>query len=146
MTYSVNGMNSKLYINNIELNHNKLSTKNVKPAFLNKLKKRTKLIVKDYQDINDFLMKNKNEAMSEEVGYLLFEFFKGNKIANNEYLAFLSKMGKTYKEYFLSELIQIMCIDLGCDGYTYKKLINDFIMFKGSAAAQDSFKRCIDNQ
>ena len=145
-SHCFNGMDNYLYINNVGLNHNKLSTKNGKLVFKNKLKKKTKLIEKDYQDISNFLIKNKNESMSEEVGYLLFEFFKENEVANKEYLTFLSKKDRTYKEHVLSELIQMMCVDLEDDGYTYKKLINDFSMFKGSIAAQQSFIKCVDNQ
>lgn len=148
-SYYINGSNNNLDSTNnetIELNSSKSSTKVNIPVFLNKLKKKTILIDKDYQDISVFLLKNKNESMSEEVGYLLFNFFKGNKVANNEYLSFLKKKDKAFKEHILSDLIQIMCIDLEDEKYTYKKLINDFGIFRGSVAAQRSFKQCIDNQ
>ena len=116
---------------------------NIRLLLLNKLKRKIELTDKNYQSISRFLLKNKNEAMSEEIGYLLFKVLKRDSKTNNNYLSFLTKKGNKYKELILSNLIQIMCIDLGESEYTYRKLINDFVIFKGSMSAEKTFNSCV---
>lgn len=100
----------------------------------------------DYIIINGYLLNNKDESSSEGVGYTLFEYLKGNKLANDGYVAILNKKDSAYKEKILEKLIQIMCIDLGDEKYTYEKLISDFSLFKESNAAQKALKTCMDNK
>ena len=100
----------------------------------------------DYNIINGFLSGNKDESTSEGVGYTLFEYLKGNKPANEGYDSFLNKKGSAYKEKILEKLIQIMCVDLGDEKYTYEKLTSDFSLFKESNAAQKALKTGMDNK
>ena len=89
----------------------------------------------------------KYEAESEEIGYLLFEYFRGNKTNNEAFSSFLAqKYDNNKKEAILYRLVQSMCLDIDEANYTYKKLIQDFDFFNGSISAKKAFDECLSNQ
>lgn len=100
----------------------------------------------DYDMIGKFLTQNKDESLSEGVGYSLFEYLNGNASANEGYASYLNKKENAHKEKILEKLIRIMCIDLGEDNYTQDKLIHDFPLFKESKAAEAALKTCMANR
>ena len=118
-----------------------------KDIFMVEDKMKSKAILNDvdYGIIGKFLTQNKDESISEGVGMSLYEYLKGNSLANEGYVTFLNKKDNAYKEKVLEKLIAIMCIDLGEDKYTYDKLISDFSVVKGSNAAQKALNTCIAN-
>ena len=113
---------------------------------LSRMNNQKELIDADYNTIIDFLLTNNNESNSEEVGYAIFEYLKKNKYGNVGFALQLNKKEKSLKDTLLSRLVQIMCIDLGEEDYTYEVFINDFELFKNSASAKKAFKDCMRNQ
>jgi hypothetical protein len=113
---------------------------------MQKMEKKTKLNDADYEVIDEFLLHNNDESLSEGAGSSLYEYLKNNKANNEAYLSFLNKKSSANKEKILGSLVQIMCIDLGEDNYTQEKLIKDFSMFKGSESAKKALSDCMGNQ
>jgi hypothetical protein len=128
-------------------NSTKKSFPESKDIFMVEKKMKNKAILNevDYGIIGKFLTQNKDESISEGVGMSLYEYLQGNESANEGYVSFLNKKDNVYKEKVLGKLIDIMCIDLGEDKYTYDKLTSDFSVFKGSNAAQKALNTCIAN-
>lgn len=83
--------------------------------------------------------------MSEGVGHSLFEYLKGNEVRNSDLSVYLNKQGAGYADRFLVALIEIMCVDLGDEGYTYESLIQEFIIFKKNEVVSKAFKTCKEN-
>jgi len=110
-----------------------------------KMKNKAALNDVDYGIIGKFLTQNKDESISEGIGSSLYDYFQRNASANDGYVAFLNKKDNAYREKVLGKFIDMMCIDLGEDKYTYDKLLSDFPLFKGSNAAEKALKTCIAN-
>jgi hypothetical protein len=109
-----------------------------------KMQKQEKLTSPDYDCICGFLFNNSDESKSEEIGYQLFEYLKNNQLNNTAFLSYLN--GKDTKEKVIKSLIQIMCIDIGEEKYTYDTFIKDFEMFSNSISAKNAFNECMRNQ
>ena len=99
----------------------------------------------DYNIIDSYLLYNHDEDGSEGIGYSMYNYFKGNKPANEGYFNFLNTKGSAFREKILPELIGLMCIDIADDKYTYEKLVSDFSLFKESKAAEKALNTCIVN-
>lgn len=111
-----------------------------------KLQKQEELTEVDYNCICNFLFNNRDESMSEEIGYQLFEYLKGNKLNNNNLLIYLDKKDSALKEKVLKSLIEVMCIDIGEENYSYEIFIKDFAVFTDSVSAKIAFYECMSNQ
>ena len=111
-----------------------------------KMQKNNKLTTLDYDCICDFLSNNSDESKSEEPGYILFEYLKNKPLNNSAFLSYLSKKGTSQKEKLLTALIQIMCIDIGEENYSYGAFVKDFDMFSNSTSAKKAFNECMSNQ
>lgn len=131
---------------NIIQNEAELSGKFDISDVVSRMRGKKELSEGDYITLDDFLLKNTDEAKSEEVGYVLFEHLRKNKSKNNSFLQHLSKKEKVFRDTILKELIQIMCIDLGEENYLYENFVNDFELFKNSISAKKAFKACMENQ
>ena len=99
----------------------------------------------DYNIIDNYLLYDHDEDGSEGIGLNMFNYFKGNKTANESYLSFLNSKGTAFREKVLPKLIGIMCIDIADNKYTYKGLVKDFSLFKESKAAEKALKTCMAN-
>jgi hypothetical protein len=99
----------------------------------------------DYNIIDRYLLYNHDEDGSEGIGYSMYNYLKGNKPANEGYFYFLNNKGIAFKEKIFPKLINLMCIDIADDKYTYEKLVSDFSLFKESNAAEKALKTCIVN-
>lgn len=110
------------------------------------MQKNNKLTTADYDCICDFLLNNNDESKSEELGYILFEYLKNKPLNNRAFLSYLSRKENSQKEKFLTALIQIMCIDIGEENYSYDTFIKDFDMFSNSSSAKKAFNDCMSNQ
>jgi len=110
------------------------------------MQKNNKLTKYDYDCICDFLSNNSDESKSEELGYILFEYLKNKPLNNSAFLSYLSKKGTSQKEKFLTALIQIMCIDIGEENYSYGTFVKDFDIFNNSSSAKKAFNECMGNQ
>jgi hypothetical protein len=117
-----------------------------KYVFKDKLRDKVSLDSSAYEELVSFLNTNNDESQSEEVGYLLYQFFKGNEEYNQSFERFLSKKQNSMRDSILSALIQIMCLDLGEDNYTYQRLIKDFPVFKNSEVVKSEFENCVDSE
>ena len=111
-----------------------------------KVQKHKELTKSDYDSICDFLSNNNDESKSEEMGYVLFEYLKNKPLNNRAFLSYLSRKENSQKEKFLTALIQIMCIDIGEENYSYDIFIKDFDMFSNSSSAKKAFNECMSNQ
>lgn len=111
-----------------------------------KMQKYKELTKSDYDCICDFLLNNNDESKSEEMGYILFEYLKNKPLNNRTFLSYLSRKENSQKEKFLTALIQIMCIDIGEENYSYDTFIKDFNMFSNSSSAKKAFNECMSNQ
>lgn len=111
-----------------------------------KMQTNSKLTTTDYDCICDFLLNNNDEAKSEELGYILFEYLKNKPLNNRDFLSYLSKKETSQKDMFLISLIQIMCIDIGEENYSYDTFIKDFYMFSNSSSTKKAFNDCMSNQ
>ena len=111
-----------------------------------KMQKYKELTKSDYDCICDFLLNNNDESKSEEIGYILFEYLKNKPLNNRAFLSYLSRKENSQKEKFLTALIQIMCIDIGEENYSYDTFIKDFNMFSNSSSAKKAFNECMSNQ
>ena len=111
-----------------------------------KMQKYKELTKSDYDCICDFLLNNNDESKSEEMGYILFEYLKNKPLNNRAFLSYLSRKENSQKEKFLTVLIQIMCIDIGEENYSYDTFIKDFDMFSNSSSAKKAFNECMSNQ
>jgi hypothetical protein len=111
-----------------------------------KMEKQEKSTTSDYDCICDFLLNNNDESKSEELGYILFEYLKNKPLNNSAFLSYLSKKETYQKEKFLTALIQIMCIDIGEENYSYGAFVKDFDMFSNSTSAKKAFNECMSNQ
>lgn len=99
----------------------------------------------DYNIIDNYLLYNHDEDGSEGIGYSMFNYFKGNKPANEGYLFFLNDKGAAFREKVLPKLIGLMCIDVADNKYTYKGLVRNFSLFKESKAAEKALDTCMAN-
>ena len=99
----------------------------------------------DYNIIDRYLLYNHDEDGSEGIGESMYNYFKGNKPANESYFNFLTNKGSAFKEKILPKLILQMSIDIGDDKYTYEELVRDFSLFKESKAAEKALKTCMAN-
>ena len=111
----------------------------------NKMDNHATLDKADYTIIDNYLLFNHDEDGSEGIGYTMFNYFKGNKPANEGYLNFLNNKGAAFKEKVRPKLILLMSIDLIDDKYTYETLVSDFSLFKESSAAEKAIKTLIAN-
>jgi hypothetical protein len=111
-----------------------------------KMKKQAKLTETDYATICDFMFNNVDESLSEEIGYRLFEYLKSNQLNNDAFILYLNEKEISYKENIKSSLVEIMCIDIGEENYSYDTFIKDFDMFKNSISAKRAFDECMDKQ
>lgn len=114
-------------------------------VLIEKVKVKNELVDSDYELIGNFLNTNVDESKSEEFGYQLYEYFKGNQSHNLSLVNYLKNKDDNFKNDFLSKLIQLMCIDIGDDNYSYDKLIKDFIVFKDNAHVKKTFEECTGN-
>lgn len=80
------------------------------------------------------------------MGYILFEYLKNKPLNNRAFLSYLSSKDDSQKEKFLILLIQIMCIDIGEENYSYDTFVKDFDMFSNSSSAKKAFNECMSNQ
>lgn len=111
-----------------------------------KMEKQEKLTETDYACICDFLFNNNDESKSEEIGYRLFEYLKGNQSNNSAFVLYLNSKDVSFQSKVQNALVQIMCIDIGEENYTYETFIKDFAMFKNSVSAKNAFNECMSNQ
>ena len=109
-----------------------------------KMQRQEKLKNSDYDCICDFLFNNTDESASEEIGYQLFKFLKGNSLNNSAFLSYLN--GKETKKKVLKALIGQMCIDIGEEYSSYKAFIKDFTMFDNSISLKNAFDECLRNK
>lgn len=114
-------------------------------AILKKMGKDIDVSEADYVYISNFLLKNVDESFSEEIGFTLFEYLKGNGNRNKIFASVFKTKDITYKNKVLKALIQVMCIDLGEEKYTYVKLLKDFSIFEGSSSVKTAFDTCLSN-
>jgi len=114
--------------------------------FKEKLRNKVSLDSIDYEGLVSFLNSNNDESQSEEVGYLLYQFLNGNEQYNRSFKNFLSTKKASIRDSILVSLIQILCLDLGEDNYTYQRLIKDFPIFRGNDVSKSEFKNCMDSE
>lgn len=131
-----------LNMNNIELTQPIDSNLS---SVVDKMKRKTKLFESDYYIISEFLLKNRNASLSEEVGNVLFLYLKGSKSRNSDFFSFLKKKDISFRDQILVSLVEIMCIDLVDEHYTYEHVIYDFVILKNNAKVRNSFKLCMIN-
>ena len=108
---------------------------------LNKMRKKGSLNESDFALVGIFLITNNDESLSEEAGYTFYNFFKKNEQENLKFKTYLNKT--KIKLEILNALVEIMCLDLGEDSYTGKKLETDFLMFKNEKETLKLFESCI---
>lgn len=111
-----------------------------------KMSKQEKLKEADYDCICNFLLKEESVEGGEGIGYRLFEYLKNKPLNNRAFVSYLSRKEDSQKEKFLTALIQIMCIDIGEENYSYDTFIKDFNMFSNSSSAKKAFNECMSNQ
>ena len=120
----------------------------VNPVFIEvteKMQEQKKLTKTDYAFICDFLLNNTDEGIVEGMGGSLFKCLRGNPLSNSDFLSYLDKKRKLYKEKVLYRLVSIMFIDIKLEEYSYDAFIKDFDMFKNSASTKKAFDRCMEN-
>ena len=110
-----------------------------------KMEKMEKLTDPDYDYICDFLLNNRDESLTEGMGYYLFKYLKNNQINNSAFESYLNGKEVPYRKKINRALVQVMCIDIGEGNYTYRTFIKDFSMFKNSVAAKNAFYECLKN-
>jgi hypothetical protein len=111
-----------------------------------KMQKQKKLTNPDFDCICDFLFNNNDESKSEEIVYQLFDYLKGKPLNNSDFISYLNEKGSPLKEKALTALIQIMCIDIGEENYSYDNFIKDFYLFNNNAFAKKAFNECMGDQ
>lgn len=115
-------------------------------SILRKMKKQENLEVEECKFFLDFLHKNNDEARSEEIGYVLYNYLKGKPSNNKHFDDYLSKKETSFKEEVYINMVLVMCIDLGEGKYSYESFIKDFRIFKNSDSAKKAFEECMNNQ
>lgn len=136
-------INQKSEIVDISFSKNEDNTK-VNLLF-EKISNKKSLNIEEYSSLSTYIFKNKDESISENIGYLLFQYFQNNNKLSKEFVSFLKTKTDDYKEMLLSVMIQLMCIDLSEENYTYEKLITDFRFFDKEVIAKKIFDECINN-
>lgn len=139
------------FINNVKSND---KTKNINndsddsaiDNLLKKIKGRESLNSEEYAIISKYALENNDEAASEEIGYLLFQYFRNDKKKNDEFILFLGKEPKAYQIELLNKLVELMCIDFGEEKYTYERLVIDFQFFDKQVTTKAVFNACMENQ
>lgn len=63
---------------------------------------------------------------------------------SKEFVTFLKTKTDDDKERLLSAMIQLMCIDLSEENYTYEKLITDFKFYDQEVEIKKVFDECIN--
>jgi hypothetical protein len=115
-----------------------------------KMEKQEKLTETDYSCICDFLFdifdKGKNIEGGEGIGYCIFEYFKNNPSNNISFMLYLNNKDTSFQDKIQKWLVQIMCIDISEENYTYDTFVKDFDMFQNSVSAKNAFNDCIENQ
>jgi len=110
-----------------------------------KMGKMEKLTDPDYDYICDFLLNNRDESLTEGMGYYLFKYLKNNQINNSAFESYLNGKEVPYRKKINRALVQVMCIDIGEGNYTYSTFIKDFSMLKNSVSAKNAFYECLKN-
>jgi len=90
----------------------------------------------------DFILNGTDEAYSESLGYMLFQYYVGNTMRNKATLDFLSQKPNDYKEMVLAGLVANMGIDISDEDYVYDQFLLDFPMFNNSVASKRAFDVC----
>jgi hypothetical protein len=111
-----------------------------------RMEKKVQIDTMDFKNICDFLFNENDEAESEEVGYVLFEYLKDRKKINKLFLSYLNGKTDAYKNKVMEGMVQIMCIDIGEENYDYERFINEFSLFDGNLDAKKAFEECMNNQ
>lgn len=143
--------NSKKEIDHLELRKESISEStelnilDIESIF-NKLENKEDLSEDEYSFLINFTLNNKDESLSEGLGYLLFEYLRGEERRNKIFSMILDKDFPVEKDKFLSNVVFLMCIDLSEENYTYAKLIKDFTIFKNNKVVKDTFNKCIKTQ
>ena len=111
-----------------------------------KIESKKQLTDKDYGNLS-FIINNLNsEADSENLGYLLFEYFEKNDSDNSKYLSLLNKLNSSDRDKIFSATVKMMCIDFQDNNYSLEKLQKNFVMFNGNSKAIKSFQECMENK
>lgn len=110
-----------------------------------KISNKKSLNTKEYSSLSAYILKNNDASISENIGYLLFQYFQNNNKLSKEFATFLKTKTDDDKERLLSAMIQLMCIDLSEENYTYEKLIADFRFYDREAIAKKRFNECINS-
>ena len=114
-------------------------------SILNKLQRNIELTENEYRFFSNKVINNNDEAFSENIGYLMFQYFLNNKSYCNDFKVYLKKEKEKTKDKVLVVLLQSMCIDLADESYNYDRLINDFPFFKESPLIKKQLEECINN-
>lgn len=109
-----------------------------------KVSNKKSLNTKEYNSLSAYILKNNDESISENIGYLLFQYFQNDNKLSKEFVAFLKTKTDNDKERLLSAMIQLMCIDLSEENYTYEKLITDFKFYDQEVEIKKVFDECIN--
>jgi len=115
------------------------------PEFMLKLQNQTDLNEDDYNKLIIFLKNNIDESMSENLGFLLFQYFKGRTERNKNFIKIIKNSDKE-RVYVL--LIKTMCIDIIDEDYKdINEFINDFPMFiDNSDIIKKTYNFCLENK
>jgi len=134
-------LNDKDEENHIVVNKDSINMRSI----FNKFEKNIKLSTNEYRFFCHYIINNNDESLSENTGYLVFQYFLNNKSYCNDFQVYLKTEKDQIKDKVLVVLVQFMCIDLADDKYDYDKLINDFSFFKESRLIKKELEECVSN-
>lgn len=135
------GLEDKQKVNQIVANKDSVNMKSI----FNKFEKNIKLNMNEYHFFSNYIINNNDESLSENTGYLMFQYFLNNKVYCNDFHVYLKTEKEQKRDKILVVLLQSMCIDLADEKYNYDKLINDFPFFKESELMEKQIEECINN-
>jgi hypothetical protein len=100
----------------------------------------------EYSVLFDSLFVNNDESLSEQNGYLMFNYLKENINRGKNVSTFLLSKSKCDRDLILSKRVRLMCIDILDENYNYNRFIKEFKLFNKIKKAEIAFKDCLKNK
>lgn len=86
-----------------------------------------------------------DESMNENISLYTYEMFTEDKNKSNILLGYIKKLPKSVEDKITVSIVNMMCLDLGDNQYTFDKFLVDFEKLAQNLKARETAKNCIDN-
>jgi hypothetical protein len=111
-----------------------------------KLESKRKLGSEEYRFLAELLINGcYYESDSENLGTLLYKYFKRNRGANLAFNEYIYQNSKDPNDIY-TQLIMQMCIDIADNDASFSSFLGDFIMFSNEPSIEACYNNCINGE